>query len=236
MSDLALDPQPPALNTAQRLPDAASPRGSMRWSAGNIAWTALAVWALFAPFFIKASVLSIGLFVMAAAVGAIGLSLLTGSTGLLSLGHAFFIAVGAYGYAVLAGPPGAKVIGLGWPPLVAAIAAIGLAAIAGLLVSPIAARLKGIYLGIATFGLVFIGQHLLLNLTPLTGGFDGRSVTPFSLFGFEFSSASSIHVLGVRFGSEETSVVPVPGSPGRRGAHRNPPTARPHRSRMAHGA
>ena len=36
---------------------------------------------------------------MAAAIGAIGLNLLTGAAGQLSLGHAFFLAVGAYGYA-----------------------------------------------------------------------------------------------------------------------------------------
>ena len=50
-----------------------------------------------------------------------------------------------------------------------------LAGLAGLLFSPIAARLRGIYLGVASLGLVFIGQHLLNTWTSVTGGFNGRA-------------------------------------------------------------
>ena len=57
--------------------------------------------------------LQTGLFAMAAAIGAIGLTLLVGVTGQLSLGHAFFVAVGAYGYCYLAG--GEAVPGLSGP-------------------------------------------------------------------------------------------------------------------------
>ena len=54
--------------------------------------------ALIAPFFLEAFWLQTGLFAMAAAIGAIGLTILTGTAGQLSLAHAFFAAVGAYGY------------------------------------------------------------------------------------------------------------------------------------------
>ena len=50
---------------------------------------------------------------MAAAIAAIGLTLLVGITGQLSLAHAFFVAVGAYGYCYLAGDR--TVGGLGEP-------------------------------------------------------------------------------------------------------------------------
>src|SRR4051812_3415784 len=131
-----------------------------------------------------------GLFAMAAIVGAIGLTILTGVTGQLSLAHAFFLAVGAYGYSYFAGHKGLGVeaaAGLGLPPLLALVLAVLLSGLCGALFSPISGRLRGIYLGIASIGLVFIGQHILFNATGLTGGFNGRDVETFSLFGFHFA-------------------------------------------------
>ena len=79
------------------------------------------------------------------------------------------------------------------------------AGLAGLLFSPIAARLRGIYLGIASLGLVFIGDHVLNTWASVTGGFNGRLVPAFSLFGFGFGGNESpeLVVLGVPFGQAE---------------------------------
>lgn len=151
------------------------------------------------PFYLDAFWLRIGLFSMAAAIGAIGLALLSGTAGQLSLGHAFFLAVGAYGYAYFAGDPGA-----GLPPVVAAVLAVLLAGAAGGLFSPVAARVKGIYLGIATLALVFLGHHVLLTADSVTGGFNGRSVPPLTVGGFSFAETGpELVVLGVPFGAEE---------------------------------
>src|SRR3954471_2056814 len=148
-----------------------------------------------------------GLFAMAAIIGAIGLQILTGITGQLSLAHAFFLAVGAYGYAYFAGHKGLGIestAGLGLPPLLAMILAVLLAGACGALFSPLSARLRGIYLGIASIGLVFIGQHILNNATNLTGGFNGRDAEPFSLFGFTFAENDpTLTVVGVPFGQLE---------------------------------
>lgn len=160
---------------------------------------ALVVLALL-PLYLDAQLLKIGSWSMAAAVGAVGLTLLVGTAGQLSLAHAFFAAVGAYGYAFLAGQEN----GLGWPPVLAALGGIVLAAVAGLLFSPVAARVRGLYLGVASLGLVFIGQHLFKNLKPVTGGVNGRSVEPFSVFGFELTGGSpAFSVMGVPFGAQE---------------------------------
>src|SRR4051812_34595184 len=148
---------------------------------------------------------------MSAAIGAIGLTLLVGVTGQLSLAQAFFIAIGAYGYSFFAGGSGAAggaltaPEGLGWPPWLALIAAVLLAGLAGALFSPIAGRLKGIYLGLASVGLVFIGQHILQNATSVTGGFNGRDAKPFGLFGFHFADDHPSHfdVFGVPYGQLE---------------------------------
>ncbi|MGH8869930.1 MAG: branched-chain amino acid ABC transporter permease [Actinomycetes bacterium] len=171
-----------------------------------LAWLGLVVAAAAMPFLLDSFWLQTGLFCMAAIIGAIGLTLLVGVAGQLSLGHAFFVAVGAYGYSYLAGqpPPGSieGPSGLGLPPAVAVCGAVLAAGLAGALFSPISGRLRGIYLGLASLGLVFLGQHVLLNATSLTGGFDGRDAEPFSLFGFSFSDTDpeGLQVLGVPFG------------------------------------
>lgn len=173
-----------------------------------LALAVAALLALLAPLELRSFWLQTGLFAMAAAVGAIGLTLLVGVAGQLSLAHAFFVAVGAYGYAFLAGTGSGSgenaVYGAGLPPLVAMVGAVALAGVAGALFSPVAGRLRGIYLGLASLGLVFLGQHIMHNATPVTGGFNGRDAAPFSLAGFTFTSTNpDLIVLGVPFGSLE---------------------------------
>ncbi|MFJ1967779.1 branched-chain amino acid ABC transporter permease [Streptomyces sp. NPDC087903] len=151
------------------------------------------------PFYLDAFWLRIGLFSLAAAIGAVGLGLLTGSAGQLSLGHAFFLAVGAYGYVWLAGEPGPAL-----PPALAAVLAVLLAGAAGGLFSPVAGRVRGVYLGVATLALVFLGHHVLLTADSVTGGFNGRSVPPLTLGGFGFTADDpELVLLGVPFGAEE---------------------------------
>lgn len=153
------------------------------------------------PLYADTSLLQTGLFVCAFTVGAIGLNLLSGVTGQLSLGHAFFVAIGAYGYVALAGDDGH--LGLGLPSWLAAVLAPAIAGLAGLVFSPIASRLRGLYLGVATLALVFIGQHVLFSATPLTGGYDGRSAPVLSVAGLRFGDDSGIVVAGVPFGQYE---------------------------------
>ncbi|WP_189824684.1 branched-chain amino acid ABC transporter permease [Streptomyces finlayi] len=169
-------------------------------------WTVLCVLLLALPFYLDRFWLQAGLFAMAAAIAAIGLNLLTGATGQLSMGHAFFLAVGAYSYCVLAAGPsienGHRLTGLGLPGWLAAVLAVGVAGLAGGLFSPIAGRLRGAYLGIATLALIFIGQHVLFNARDLTGGFNGRTVPPLSLFGITFDDTQTV-IAGVPFESAE---------------------------------
>lgn len=161
-----------------------------------------AVVLLALPFYVDRFWLEAGLFAMAAALGAIGLNLLTGATGQLSMGHAFFLAVGAYGYCVFAADGSDGPVGLGLPAWLAAVLAVAVSGIAGGLFSPIAGRLRGAYLGIATLALIFIGQHVLFNARDLTGGFNGRDVPPLSLFGLTFDDRELV-VADVPFGSAE---------------------------------
>jgi branched-chain amino acid transport system permease protein len=190
---------------------AADPRRGGRFTPGRVVaavlWLALLLVLLVGPVYLDEFWLRTGFAVFGAIVGAIGLNLLVGTTGQLSLAHAFFLAVGATSYTFLAGSPGGGVEhhgGLEWPPLLAMIAATLIAGLCGLLFSPVAARLRGIYLGVASIGLVFIGQHLLNTWTTVSGGFNGRTTPPFSLFGFSFTDTNpDLFVLNVPFGAPE---------------------------------
>src|SRR6476660_2232362 len=176
--------------------------------AGIAAWLVLLVVLLIAPLYVDEFWLRTGFAVFGAIVGAIGLHLLVGTTGQLSLAHAFFLAVGAISYVYVSGESGGigivKLGGLGLPPVIGMIVGVLLAGLAGLLFSPIAARLRGIYLGVASLGLVFIGPHVLNSWTSVTGGFNGRRVPDFSLFGFTFVNRDPLlFVLGIPFREAE---------------------------------
>ena len=103
-------------------------------------------------------------------IGALGLNILTGLAGQVSLGHAFFMGVGAY-TAVWLGAPGTETLrGLGLPIWIWLPAAGVVAAVIGLLVSPAAVRVRGLYLAFVTIALVFIGDHIFRNAASISGG------------------------------------------------------------------
>jgi branched-chain amino acid transport system permease protein len=167
----------------------------------------LAVVLLIMPLYVDEFWLRTGFACCAAIIGAIGLNLLVGTTGQLSLAHAFFLAVGAVTYVYVSGSPGGtatKISGLELPPLIGMVLGVLVAGLAGLLFSPIAARLRGIYLGVASLGLVFIGQHVLNTWTSVTGGFNGRGAPAFEIFGWSFSANEPyLAVLNVPYGGPE---------------------------------
>ena len=202
MSDTTTSPTlGDTITTATPAPE---PRRS--WLRVGLLGLALVV-MLLVPLYVDAFWLRLGFAAFGAIIGAIGLNLLVGTTGQLSLAHAFFLAVGAITYVYVSGEPSARVEttdGLGLPPLVGMVLGVLLAGLAGLLFSPIAARLRGIYLGVASLGLVFIGQHVLNTWTPVTGGFNGRTTPGFELFGFSISTSEDyLAVLGVPYGGPE---------------------------------
>jgi len=121
------------------------------------------------------------------AIAGLGLMVLTGYTGLVSLGHAAFLGVGAYTEAVLS----AK----GWPFPLSISAAMLLSALTGVVVGLPALRVKGIYLVIATIALGAIVEEILTRWESVTGGNSGMSVKAIEWLGYKFSSATSFYYL-----------------------------------------
>jgi branched-chain amino acid transport system permease protein len=115
------------------------------------------------------------------AVIVLGLNLLIGFAGQISLGHAGFLGIGAYASAVLP-------THFGWHPVLAmAAGAVITGLLAGLVARPIF-KLKGHYLAMATLGLGIILNIALRNEAQWTGGPDGMPVPTMGLFGFELAS------------------------------------------------
>ncbi len=159
----------------------------------------LLVLAVSAPFWMSNGLLFLLVAGLAYVVGAIGLNLVTGFAGQLSLGHAFFLAVGAYTAAVISGPSTDTTFGLGIGEILVWLPAAGLVAgLAGLIVGPLATRLRGLYLAIVTLGLVLVGEYVLRNWTSLTGGVGfGRAAPEPTLLGFDLSSATTVFGIDV---------------------------------------
>ena len=146
-----------------------------------------------------------------AAIGAIGLNIVTGFAGQVSLGHAFFLGVGAFTAAVLGGTEVTRqvvdlhtgefvqktlVIGHGLDMIIWLPAAGLAAAFVGLLVAPVAFRLRGLYLAFVTLGLVFLGNHIFQAADVVTGGVGiGRETAIPTLLGFRFDEPGA--VLGI---------------------------------------
>ena len=116
-------------------------------------------------------------------IAAIGLNIMVGYCGQLSIGHAGFIAVGAYTSAVLTNR-------LELPFLVGLICAGILAGFIGLIFGIPSVRVKGFYLAITTIAAQFI-IIWVINHWSLTGGFVGIKVPYASIGGYEFMTEGS---------------------------------------------
>ena len=109
-------------------------------------------------------------------IAVIGLNMLLGLSGQMSLGQAGFYAIGAYGSALLT----AK---LGWPVAAGMLAGILLAGLAGCLVGLMALRTRGLYLAMATLAFGFMTEIAAQRWIDLTGGTMGVYGVPALDFG-----------------------------------------------------
>jgi branched-chain amino acid transport system permease protein len=114
-----------------------------------------------------------------AVIAAMGLNVLTGFTGQISLGNAAFLSVGAYTTAALTER--------GVPFLLVVPASGLITALVGMVFGVPSLRLKGLYLAIATLAAHFIVEFTVVHWESMTGGVAGTSIPAPKLLGFEFS-------------------------------------------------
>jgi branched-chain amino acid transport system permease protein len=142
---------------------------------------------LLLPFAFGEYVLSQATFVFINGMVAMGMVLLVGYTGQISLGHAAFFAVGAYTASVL------ETRGLPFIP--ALLAAGALSAVIGVVVGLPALRMKGIYLAMATLAFAFIVEEVIVRWSSVTKGNRGLTVPDPTVFGYKLGSAVQIYYL-----------------------------------------
>lgn len=178
----------PALYTSYAADRALLNTPAKRW------WTlGLVVVTASAPFLIAADLTYLLTLAVVYAIAGIGLNLLTGYAGQVSLGHAFFLGLGAYTAAVLGGAPGNVTWGLQWDLAIVLPAAAIIPGIIGLVVAPLATRVRGLYLAVLTLGLLILGEQLFKIMVPITGGQGvGRGVAERTLFGVDLSATYAV--------------------------------------------
>ncbi|HUH52656.1 MAG TPA: branched-chain amino acid ABC transporter permease [Microbacteriaceae bacterium] len=157
------------------------------WTLGFVVLTALA------PFLVPLDFTYLLTLALIYAIGGIGLNLLSGYAGQISLGHAFFLGLGAYTAAVFGGKPGTVTWGFELDlAIVLPLAAI-IPGIIGYLVAPLATRVRGLYLAVLTLGLLIFGEHMFKIMVPVTGGEGmGRGVAQRTLFGVDLNATYAI--------------------------------------------
>ncbi len=115
--------------------------------------------------------------VMISIIASLGLNILTGYTGQISLGHGAFVAIGAYAYALMYGK-------LQLPILMAVLGAGFVSGVMGVIIGMPALRMKGLYLAMATLAFHFIVEQTIMNWEGLTGGYQGLTIPKPSLLGY----------------------------------------------------
>lgn len=125
-------------------------------------------------------------------IAALGLNILVGFTGQISLGHAAFFGFGAFASAWISNNFGI--------PVILAIPLAGLMTTAvGMVVGIPAARIKGLYLAIATLAAQFILEDFFNRADWFSGGSAGSLAPPLTLFGFSFDTDKSYFYIVLAF-------------------------------------
>ena len=143
-----------------------------------------------APLFIENRFLmKVFTFVGLNALVIVGLAILFGFAGQVSLGHAAFVGLGAYTCAILT-----TRLDVAWP--LAFIAAGVVSGLGGVVLAAPSLRLKGHYLAMATLGFGELATLAFVEAEPLTGGVDGLSGIPFPTIGnLEFRDPAALYWL-----------------------------------------
>jgi ABC-type branched-subunit amino acid transport system permease subunit len=154
-------------------------------------WIAAFAAAATLPLFGSDYLLQIGGFVAIQSIAVIGLGLLTGFAGRISLAQGALYGIGAYATAIL-------VTQYAIPPFAALPAAIAAAVAVGTILGSPAIRLSGLYFVMSTIGLQQIVWIVLMHWSGLTGGPQGiRGIPPLSISGVVFDTPARFYLVAL---------------------------------------
>jgi len=162
----------------------------LRSKNAKIRMTALVAVVLLLPLFASNYIIGLLTLCAIAAIGSIGLNILTGITGQISIGVGAFLGVGGYTAAILTSTVGLSF----WVALPAA--GIVTAVVGGLFGIP-SLRLKGLYLAIATLAAQVVILFIINRWSSLTGGTSGLSLSRPTIGDFSFTTNTSYYYLTI---------------------------------------
>ncbi len=156
--------------------------------SGQVFWYGALMLALIAaPWLLPDYWVSQLVFIWIYSIVSLGLMILVGFTGQVSIGHAAFLAMGAYTEAYLQGH--------GWPFALSLTFSALVAGITGVIVGLPALRVKGMYLAIATMAFGFIVEEGVARAESVTGGNAGKMLGSLEVFGVPIDSELRMYFL-----------------------------------------
>ena len=180
----------PLTNQAMRYPYDTSYRDSqslLRYPGTRITYGVLALVLLIAPWILPSYFVGEITFVFIMCVVSLGLMVLVGYTGQVSLGHAAFVAIGAYSHAWLLAQG---------VPLVASLAlAACITGAIGFVIGLPAIRVSGLYLAMVTLAFAILAEIVAGSWESVTGGYTGMPVESANLFGLDLSGPRGFYHL-----------------------------------------
>lgn len=164
-------------------------KGPFPWIVGALALGIVSLpWVLG-----NAYLLRVWMLLLIYALIALGLNLVVGLAGLVSLGQAGLLAIGAYTTAILT-----TKLGVGFIP--ALVASMVLSAVFGVLLAYPTVRVKGVYLAVITIAFGIVVENVAIEWSSLTGGTTGISNIPkINLFGLELDDTRFYYLIGAIF-------------------------------------
>ena len=159
----------------------------LRYPGTRIAYGLLLLALLLAPWILPRYFVGEITYVFIMCVVSLGLMVLVGYTGQVSLGHSAFVAIGAYAHAWL--------LTQGVPLVASLVLAACITGVIGFVIGLPAIRVSGLYLAMVTLAFAMLTEIIIGRWKGVTGGYNGMSVASPNLFGLDLSSLQSFYYL-----------------------------------------
>ena len=159
----------------------------LRYRPGRIAYAVLLLVLLAIPWVLPKYYVGELAYLFIMCIASLGLMVLVGYTGQVSLGHSAFIAIGAYAHTWM--------ISQGLPFAMSILLASALTGLVGLVIGLPAIRVSGLYLAMVTLAFAILTEHTIGHWKSVTGGFNGLSVGNPLIAGFDLSGLKPFYYL-----------------------------------------
>jgi branched-chain amino acid transport system permease protein len=159
----------------------------LRYPSDRLSYGLLVVALISAPWMLSAYYVGELSYLFIACIASLGLMVLTGYTGQVSLGHAAFVAIGAYAHTWF--------LNHDWGFLASILSAAALTGAVGLVIGLPAIRVSGLYLAMVTLAGALLTEQFIGRWKDVTGGYSGVSVPAPIIFGVDFGSLRAFYFL-----------------------------------------